>query len=134
MARSLGITGPQRLVVRVVGRILAPEGHAAVARFDDIVIQDGSSFALKKARSCCSRNGSRTRTCPRCNTANEHIAAGLIWASLCAAVLERLLAHAAQIVGGKPISTRRVWMCAGHIIGRACRRAARLRQLRRGVS
>lgn len=31
-------------------------------------------------------------------------------------VLERFLAHAAQIVGGKPISTRRVPVCAGHII------------------
>lgn len=51
------------------------------------------------------------------NTANEHIAAGLIWASLCAAVLKRFLAHAAQLIGGKPISTRRVAMCAGHIIG-----------------
>jgi len=50
------------------------------------------------------------------NTANEHIAAGLIWASLCAAVLKRFLAHAAQLIGGKPISTRRVAMCAGHII------------------
>ena len=50
------------------------------------------------------------------NTANEHIAAGLIWASLCAAVLKRFMAHAAQLVGGKPISTRRVAMCAGHII------------------
>ena len=50
------------------------------------------------------------------NTANPHIAAGLIWASLCAAVLKRFLAHAAQLVGGKPISTRRVAMCAGHII------------------
>jgi hypothetical protein len=50
------------------------------------------------------------------DTANEHIAAGLIWASLCAAVLKRFLAHAAQFVGGKPISTRRVAMCAGHII------------------
>lgn len=50
------------------------------------------------------------------NTANEHIAAGLIWASLCAAVLKRFLAHAAQLVGGKPISTRRVAMCAGHLI------------------
>ena len=46
----------------------------------------------------------------------EHIAAGLIWASLCAAVLKRFLAHAAQLIGGKPISTRRVAMCAGHII------------------
>jgi hypothetical protein len=35
---------------------------------------------------------------------------------LCAAVLKRFLAHAAQLVGGKPISTRRVAMCAGHII------------------
>jgi hypothetical protein len=50
------------------------------------------------------------------NTANEHIAAGLIWASLCAAVLKRFMAHAAQVYGGKPISTRRVSMCAGHII------------------
>jgi hypothetical protein len=50
------------------------------------------------------------------DTANEHIAAGLIWASLCAAVLKRFLAHAAQLVGGKPISTRRVAMCCGHII------------------
>jgi hypothetical protein len=50
------------------------------------------------------------------DTSNEHIAAGLIWASLCAAVLKRFLAHAAQIIGGKPISTRRVAMCAGHII------------------
>ena len=50
------------------------------------------------------------------DTANEHIAAGLIWASLCAAVLKRFLAHAAQLVGGKPISTRRVAMCASHII------------------
>jgi len=42
------------------------------------------------------------------DTANEHIAAGLIWASF--------LAHAAQLVGGKPMSTRRVAMCSGHII------------------
>lgn len=50
------------------------------------------------------------------DTANEHIAAGLMWASLCAAVLKRFLSHAAQIIGGKPMSTRRVAMCSGHII------------------
>jgi hypothetical protein len=50
------------------------------------------------------------------DTANENIAAGLIWASLCAAVLKRFLAHAAQLIGRKPISTRRVAMCAGHFI------------------
>jgi len=37
-------------------------------------------------------------------------------ASLCAAVLKRFLAHAAQLVGGKPISTRRVATCSVHII------------------
>ena len=50
------------------------------------------------------------------DTANEHIAAGLIWASLCAAVLKRFLAHAAQRVGGVAMSTRRVAMCARHVI------------------
>jgi hypothetical protein len=54
------------------------------------------------------------------NTANEHIAEGLIWASLCAAVLKRFLAHAAQYVGGTPISTRRAAMCARHIIDQIC--------------
>lgn len=51
------------------------------------------------------------------DTANAHIAAGLIWASLCAAVLKRFLAHAAQRVGdGTAMSTRRVAMCAHHIL------------------
>jgi hypothetical protein len=53
---------------------------------------------------------------PQFDTANPHIAAGLIWASLCAAVLKRFLAHAAQRVGpGTAISTRRVAMCADHL-------------------
>lgn len=52
------------------------------------------------------------------DTGNEHIAAGLIWASICAAVLKRFLSHAAQIVGhGVPMSTRRVAMCARHVLG-----------------
>jgi hypothetical protein len=29
---------------------------------------------------------------------------------------QRFLAHAAQVVGGKPISTRRVAMCSGYLI------------------
>lgn len=37
-----------RLVKRLSLQTLAPEGHAAVARFKDIVIQDGSSFAIKR--------------------------------------------------------------------------------------
>jgi len=51
------------------------------------------------------------------DTANAHIAEGLIWAGLCAAVLKRFLAHAAQRVGkGTAMSTRRVAMCAYHIL------------------
>ena len=50
------------------------------------------------------------------DTANPHIAAGLIWASLCAAVLKRFLAHAAQRVGRTAMSTRRVAMCAHHLL------------------
>jgi hypothetical protein len=51
------------------------------------------------------------------DTANAHIAEGLIWGSLCAAVLKRFLAHAAQRVGqGTAMSTRRVAMCAHHIL------------------
>ena len=51
------------------------------------------------------------------DTANAHIAEGLIWAGLCAAVLKRFLAHAAQRVAkGTALSTRRVAMCAHHIL------------------
>jgi hypothetical protein len=51
------------------------------------------------------------------DTANPHIAAGLIAASLCAAVLKRFLAHAAQRIGaGIAMSTRRVAMCAHHVL------------------
>jgi hypothetical protein len=51
------------------------------------------------------------------DTANPHIAAGLIWAGLCAALLKRFLAHAAQRVGGAAVSTRRVAMCAHLLLG-----------------
>ena len=47
----------------------------------------------------------------RFDTGNRYIVEGMIWASLCAAVLKRFLAHAAQRVFGAPISTRRVSMC-----------------------
>jgi hypothetical protein len=51
------------------------------------------------------------------DTANPHIAAGLIAASLCAAVLKRFLAHAAQRISrGTAMSTRRVAMCAHHVL------------------
>ena len=72
------------------------------------------------------------------DTGNPHIAAGLIWASLCAAVLKRFLAHAAQRAGsGTAISTRRVAMCAHHLLDDLVAAlligAGLLRALRRGL-
>ena len=72
----------------------------------------------------------------RFDTANPHIAEGLIWASLCAALLKRFLAHTTQRIGlGLPVSTRRVAMRVCHVIedifaalltgGRGLRRAIR---------
>jgi hypothetical protein len=50
-------------------------------------------------------------------TSTPHLAEGLIWASVCAAILKRFLAHAAQRVGhGPAIATRRVAMCAHPIL------------------
>lgn len=73
------------------------------------------------------------------DTANAHIAEGLIWAGLCAAVLKRFLAHAAQRVGqGTAMSTRRVAMCAHHILGDLVTAllvgVGLLRHLRRGLT
>ena len=64
------------------------------------------------------------------DTGNEHIAEGLFWASLAAAILKRFLGHAPQAATGSPISTRRVAMCA-HLFLRALLGAlGRLRRLR----
>ena len=73
------------------------------------------------------------------DTANPHIAAGLIWASLCAAILKRVLAHAAPRVGdGTAISTRRVAMCAHHmltdLVSALLRGVGLLAALRRGLA
>jgi hypothetical protein len=37
-----------RLIEQLRVQTLTPDGETAVARFTDIVIQDGSSFAIKK--------------------------------------------------------------------------------------
>ena len=95
---------------------LEPDGERAVAQFRDIVIQDGSSFALKRALKAVFPGQFTTKGPAAVElhaTYNPHIAAGLISAGLCAALLKRFLAHAAQRVGhGTAISTRRVALCA----------------------
>ena len=49
----------------------------------------------------------------RFNTSNPHLAEGLIWASVAAAVLRRFICQGAQRLAGRPLSTRRVAMsCA----------------------
>jgi len=51
------------------------------------------------------------------DTANPYIAEGLIWASLCAAVLTRYCAHVTESVAGVEISTQRVAKCIHHVLG-----------------
>lgn len=51
------------------------------------------------------------------DTANPGIAEGLIWAAIAAAAMKRYLAHVTQVSTGLAISTRKVAMCAHHVLG-----------------
>lgn len=50
------------------------------------------------------------------DTRNPSIAEGLIWAAIAAAALKRFLAHMTQQIHGVEISTRKVAMCAHHVL------------------
>lgn len=50
------------------------------------------------------------------DTSNPHIAEGLIWASLCAAILKRYCAHIAQRFAHLPISTQKVAKCIPYVL------------------
>ena len=51
------------------------------------------------------------------NTANPAIAEGLIWAAVAAAAMKRYLAHMTQVLRAVEVSTRKVAMCAHHVLG-----------------
>jgi hypothetical protein len=51
------------------------------------------------------------------DTTNPAIVEGLIWAAIAAAALKRFLAHMTQLLVEVPMSTRKVAMCAVHVIG-----------------
>lgn len=50
------------------------------------------------------------------DTSQAPIVQGMIWAALAAATIKRYLAHATQLVAGVEISTRKVAMCAVHVL------------------
>ena len=50
------------------------------------------------------------------DTSNHYIAEGLIWMSLCAALLKRYCAHMAQGLLSVPISTHKVAICLRHVL------------------
>lgn len=50
------------------------------------------------------------------DTSKPHIVEGFIWASLCAAVLERYWAHVTQRISHVAMSTQRVAMCLHHVL------------------
>src|SRR6266699_832631 len=51
------------------------------------------------------------------DTANAAIVEGLIWTAIAAAALKRFLAHMPQLLAGVSMSTRKVAMCAMHVLG-----------------
>ena len=51
------------------------------------------------------------------DTEKPAIVEGLIWAAIAAAALKRFLAHMTQLLTEVPMSTRRVAMCALHVLG-----------------
>ena len=50
------------------------------------------------------------------DTANAAIVERLIWAAIAAAALKRFLAHMPQLLTQVPMSTRKVAMCAIHVL------------------
>src|SRR5213594_2182164 len=60
------------------------------------------------------------------DTANAAIVEGLIWTAIAAAALKRFLAYMTQLLAEVPMSTRKVAMCAVHVLG------AIVRALQRG--
>jgi len=52
----------------------------------------------------------------RFDSGNEWIVEGLVWAGLCAAIVKRFVAHAAQHELEKPVSTRRTAMLLSHFL------------------
>jgi len=51
------------------------------------------------------------------DTENPAIVEGLIWTAIAAAALKRFLAHMSQLLAEVPMSTRKVAMCAMHVLG-----------------
>ena len=51
------------------------------------------------------------------DTENVAIVEGLIWTAIAAAALKRFLAHLTQLLMAVPMSTRKVAMCAVHVLG-----------------
>ncbi len=51
------------------------------------------------------------------DTGNPAIVEGLIWAAIAAAALKRFLAHMTQLLLEVSMSTRKVAMCAVHVLG-----------------
>src|SRR6266478_5298597 len=51
------------------------------------------------------------------DTENPAIVEGLIWAAIAGAALKRFLAHMTQLLVEVPMSTRKVAMCAVHVLG-----------------
>jgi transposase InsO family protein len=97
-------------------RIISDNGPQLIARDSKEYLRISGMTHVRTSPYSPQSNGKLERF-HKTITSNKHIAAGQIWAKICTAVLKRSLAHAAQIVGHvMPMSTRRVAMCARHVL------------------
>jgi hypothetical protein len=62
------------------------------------------------------KEGTSYANLPAFDTDNPAIVEGLIWAAMAAAALKRFLAHMPQLLVEVPMSTRKVAMCAVHVL------------------
>jgi len=69
------------------------------------------------ARSLLVKAWKSSANLPAFDTANPAIVEGLRWTAIAAAALKRFLAHRTQLLLAVPMSTRKVAMCAVHVLG-----------------
>jgi hypothetical protein len=68
------------------------------------------------------------------DTANPGIAEGMIWAAIAASTLKRYMAHMTQHIKQVEISTRKVAMCAHHVLGDLFQRLAQGKSITNNLS
>lgn len=112
--------GSKRSVLRLV---VLPAKHKAMTRLCTNLPRDrfslvlvGQLYRFRWQVELCFKEWKSHSNLHAFDTANPHVAEGLIWAALATAIVNRFMAHAAQAIAVVPISTQKVAMCATHFL------------------